>query len=146
MAVHHIPASELEQIAHRVWYAKWPKAQRVNGGEEKHASFESMGYVGRSTEFPMRSGEWTRAGAYDVSITYPHLDVPGVIRARKTSVYKYKLHETVCLIGGSSPCKIVKRLLEDNLPMYHVRMVVNGNVLHLREWEIEPPNPIRIPG
>ena len=71
--VTYIQLSELEQIARRVWYARWPKAERVNGGEEKHASFENMGHKSRSTEFPMWSGEWTFAGSYEICISYPPL-------------------------------------------------------------------------
>lgn len=79
----YIGVCELEQIARRVWYAKFPKAERVNGGEEKHTTFEDMGYRSRSTEFPRSCREWTPAGSYEMCISYPHWDVLGIIRVRK---------------------------------------------------------------
>lgn len=83
--VKHIHTSELEQIARRVWYAKRDVAPRVNGGEEKHASFESMGFSGMSTEFPIHSGEWRQVGTLEISVSYPKWDVPALIRVRKVS-------------------------------------------------------------
>ena len=81
--VRHIQESELEQISRRVWYAKRDRASRVNGGEEKHARFESMGFSGMSTEFPMCSGEWRQVGTLEMSVSYPKWDVPALIRVRK---------------------------------------------------------------
>ena len=81
----HIQEFELEQIARRVWYAKRDRASRVNCGEEKHARFESMGFSGMSTEFPMCSGEWRQVGTLEISVSYPKWDVPALIRVRKAS-------------------------------------------------------------
>ena len=81
----YIQANELEQIARRVWYAKRDKASRVNGGEEKHASFEAMGFQTMSTEFPMRSGEWVIVGALEMSFSHGKWDIPGMIRVRKAN-------------------------------------------------------------
>jgi hypothetical protein len=78
----NIQAAELEQIARRVWNAKRDKASR-NAHGEKVASFEDMGFASQSTEFPMRSGEWTEAGSLEISISYPKWDIPGFIRVRK---------------------------------------------------------------
>jgi len=80
-----IQQEDLEQLARRVWYAKRDKAGRVNGGEEKHASFEHMGYSTMSTEFPygMRQGEWVAAGELEISYSHGKWDIPGYIRVRK---------------------------------------------------------------
>lgn len=80
-----IRMEDLEQLARRVWNAKRDKASRVNGGEEKHASFEAMGYPTMSTEFPygMRQGDWVQAGELEISYSHGKWDIPGYIRVRK---------------------------------------------------------------
>jgi len=79
-----IQREELEQIARKVWYAKWPKAYHDSVG--KVANFSSMGYESRSTEFPMKAHEWVSVGKLEISISYPMWDIPGYIRVRKTKV------------------------------------------------------------
>lgn len=80
--VRFIQTTEIEKIARRVWNARSDKASR-NAFGEKVASFEAMGFQGQSTEFPMRSGEWTLVGPLEISISYPKWDIPGFIRVRK---------------------------------------------------------------
>ena len=80
--IRFIQTTELEQIARRVWNAKRDKASRNTYGE-KVASFEALGFQSQSTEFPMRSGEWTSVGLLEISISYPKWDIPGFIRVRK---------------------------------------------------------------
>jgi hypothetical protein len=86
MPIRYIQRSELEPLARRIWHAKRNKATRVNGGKEKHATFEAMGFATRSTEFPygVRSGEWVEAGG-DLEICYSHgkWDIPGIMKVRK---------------------------------------------------------------
>jgi hypothetical protein len=81
--VTYIQSSDLERIARRVWYAHRSQATR-NAYGEKVASFEAMGFKSRSTEFPMRSGEWVSAGPFEIRIAYPKWDIPGSITIRKT--------------------------------------------------------------
>ena len=79
--IRFIQQEELEQIARKVWYAKWPKATRNSEG--KVATFENMGFESRSTEFPMKRHEWIKVGKYEISIDYPMWDIPGQITVRK---------------------------------------------------------------
>jgi hypothetical protein len=78
---------ELEQIARRVWYAKWGKAGSRDAFGQKRASFGAMGYH-FGAEFPMHQGEWVRAGKYDIMVTYQKWDIPSYIWVRKAVVQK----------------------------------------------------------
>lgn len=77
----YIHKDELETIARRVRYARWPKGSWAC--EIKQASFEDMGYPDMSTEFPMRSGEWVEAGKYEIRVSYRKWDIPAMIYVRK---------------------------------------------------------------
>lgn len=80
--IKYIQTAELEQMARRVWNAKLDKSTKYADGS-KCVSFEVLGYQSRSTEFPMRSGEWTEAGRFEMKISYPKWDIPGYIYVRQ---------------------------------------------------------------
>ena len=81
MTIRYLSTEEVEQLAKSVWRAPRSKAERC--GDEKFASVRYFGIDGKSTEFPMRNGEWTQIGTFDVLIQYPMWDIPASIRVRK---------------------------------------------------------------
>jgi hypothetical protein len=136
MAVTSIQPSELEWIARRIWYAGAPRAWWFSN-HEKHASFEAMGFAD-SVEFPMPSEEWVLAGDYEISISYPLGEIPGVIRVRRSSVYKFRVGDKVRFAdGGVDPWGVLERAIRDELPEYTIQSR-SLNIFHVREWEIEP--------
>lgn len=84
MAVRYLSLEEVEKLAGSIWRAPKTKAVRYGANDDKKlASFPAFGLENRSTEFPMRSGEWKQVGKYEVMIEYPRWDIPGRIHVRK---------------------------------------------------------------
>jgi hypothetical protein len=136
MAVLFIQPSGLEPLARRIWYARAPKAWWF-ANHEKHASFEAMGFDD-STEFLMPSEEWVMAGDYEINISYPLGEIPGVIRVRKCIAYKFRIGAKVRFAdGGKDPLCVLERRMREELPEYKVQSK-SHNIFYLREWEIEP--------
>lgn len=81
-SIRYLSSIEVEQLAQRIWYAPKTKVARI-GENEKYTSFPVFGLASKSTEFPMRNGEWASFGKYEVRVEYPMWDIPGKIFVRK---------------------------------------------------------------
>jgi len=129
--------AELEPLARRIWYGSAPKAWWFSN-HEKHASFEAMGFADDFLEFPMPSEEWVLVGDYEINISYPLGEIPGVIRVRRSAAWRYRIGAKVRFAdGGVDPLRILERTMRGELPEYTVQSK-SLNIFHVREWEIEP--------
>ena len=82
MAIRYITREELDPLARSIWYAPRTKVTKT-ATSEKIATFPTYGYENRSTEFPMRSGEWIQTGNIEIMVEYPMWDIPGKIHVRR---------------------------------------------------------------
>ena len=136
LAVTSIQPSELERIAHRIWYAGASKAWWFSN-HVKHASFETMGFADDDVVFPMRSREWVLP-VTTRSTFRTHWGGLGVIRVRRSTAYRYRTGAKVRFAnGGVDPLRVLERTMRDDLPEYTVQSK-SLNIFHVREWEIEP--------